>query len=295
MRDYETRIREVFQNRWSNPKNIHREDDNLALGWHFGYYERGFRTYKKAIINMNNYVDRLLEINDNNFRILDAGCGVGATTTHLAKKNPNSIFYGITLSSNEIIHAEKLKSKYNLKNAYFYQKSYNSTNFLNEYFNSIYALESVCYAINKTVFLKEMNRILKYNGKLIIIDALAQNNLTSQFCKNIRQKILGEKNSKNTVLTIDKFKEKLIDEGFEKIIIRDLIKSRNVKFSLLSFFIFHTSFRNFLDNTLEQIRQKSNKPLFFRWRFFYHFLFDYLLVILSRYSYFSIVAIKKGK
>ena len=64
MVDFETKTRKDYQKRWANPKVIHREDDNLALGWHFGYYEKGISSYKKAIINMNNYVSRLLEIND---------------------------------------------------------------------------------------------------------------------------------------------------------------------------------------------------------------------------------------
>jgi ubiquinone/menaquinone biosynthesis C-methylase UbiE len=293
MTDYETIIEDEYQNRWSNPKKIHRIDEYLTLGWHFGYYEKGFRSYKKAILNMNNYISKLLKINNSNFRILDAGCGVGATTTHLAKKHPNSRFYGITLSSNEIMFAEELKRKNDLKNINFYQKSYNLTDFPNEYFDGIYALESVCYAKNKTIFLKEMNRVLKKDGKLVIIDIFTQYDLSNQFCKNIGKKIFGVKKFKNYGVTIDVFKRFLINEGFGNIDIRDLIKSRNVKFSHVYFCIFQTSFKNFLRKTLEQIGQKSHKPLFFRLRFFYYLMLNYLLIIKSRFSYFSIVTIKK--
>jgi ubiquinone/menaquinone biosynthesis C-methylase UbiE len=296
MTDYETIIENEYQKRWSNPKKIHREDDNLILGWHFGYYEKGFRTYKKAILNMNNYISRLLEIkNHSNFKILDAGCGVGATTTHLAKKHPNSNFYGITLTSNEIKFAEKLKRKNNLKNIAYYQKSYNLTEFPNEYFDSIYALESASHATDETIFLKEMNRVLKKNGKLVIIDVFTQYDLSDQFCKNIKQKIYGVKKFKNYAETIDEFKGLLTKEGFGNIIIRNLIKSRNVKISHVYLCIFQNIFRNFRQNTLEQIGQKTQKPLFLKLRFFYFLLFKYLLVILSRFSYFSIVAIKKNK
>ena len=294
MTDIETIIENEYQKRWSNPKKIHREEDNLTLGWHFGYYEKGFRSVKKAILNMNNYISRLLEINNHsNFRILDAGCGVGATTIHLAKKHPNSNFYGITLTSNEIKFAEELKRKNDLKNIDFYQKSYNLTEFPNEYFDSIYALESVCHAKDETIFLKEMNRVLKKNGKLVIIDVFTQYDLSDQFCKNIKQKIYGVKKFKNYGGTIDVFKGLLIKEGFGNIIIRNLIKSRNVKISHVYLYIFQNIFRNFRQNTLEQIGQKTQKPLFLKCRFFYYLLFKFLLVILSRFSYFSIVAIKK--
>ena len=293
MVDFETRIRKDYQKRWANPKAIHREDDNLTLGWHFGYYETGIRSYKKAVVNMNNYVSRLLEINDNNFRILDAGCGVGATTVYLAKKHPNSIFYGITLSSNEIKHAEELKRKNNLKNTNFLQKSYNLTNFPDEYFDSIYALESASYSKDITMFIKEMNRILKKNGKLVIIDIFKQNDLPNQYCKNIRNKIFGEIKNKNFNVTIDVLKGFLSEEGFGNINIRNLIKSRNVKFSHLCFFNFQSTIRSAQNITLKKIREKSHKSLFFTWRFIYYLLIKYLLVIVCRYRFFSIVTNKK--
>jgi cyclopropane fatty-acyl-phospholipid synthase-like methyltransferase len=151
MTEFENHIKNEYHDLWSDPKNIHRDDKKIFMGWHFGYYEKGWRTYKKAVINMNNYVGRLLDINNNNYKVLDAGCGVGATLIHLAKKYTNSIFFGITLSSNEINLAENLKRKNNIKNINFYQQSYNNTDFPDEYFDCIYALETVCYAEDKDI------------------------------------------------------------------------------------------------------------------------------------------------
>ena len=85
MKDNETRTRKYYEKLWSDPQQIHREK-NPMIGWHQGYYEKGVRTYKQAALNMNNYVDRLLDIGEKNLRILDAGCGIGITAvsyTHL--------------------------------------------------------------------------------------------------------------------------------------------------------------------------------------------------------------------
>lgn len=289
---FEIRIREEFQKRWANPEDIIRENKNIDFGWHFGYYETGVRTYKKAILNMNNYIDRLLEINDNS-RILDAGCGVGATTAFLAKKHSKSIFYGITLSSNEIKCAEELKRKYNLKNTKFFQKSFNLTDFPDEFFDSIYALESASFSKDIVMFIKEMNRILKQNGKLIIIDIFKKYNLPNQFCKNLRNKVIEEKKSKNFNVTIDVLKGSLSKEGFENINIRNLIKSKNIKFSHLYFFLFQRTFRNVRYYILEKKGKKRHRSLFYIWWFIYYFLIKYIIIIVSGYRYFSIVTIKK--
>lgn len=291
--NFETKIKEEYQELWSDPKSIHRDDDKLFLGWHFGYYEKGHRTYKKAIINMNNYVGRLLDIKDNNYRILDAGCGVGATLLHLAKNYPNSNFFGVTLSSNEINLAENLKRKNNMKNVNFYQQSYNNTDFTDEYFDCVYALESTWYAKDKSVFFREMNRILKKNGKFIIIDMHRQNDLTNPFFINFRAKLIKEKNFKDARITIEKIKELLTKEGFKIIQIFDLIKQRNVKFYQIYFFMFYCLFKKFHHDVLKEIRQESYRPLFFRCKFFCHFMFIYSMVIFSRFSYFSIIAVKK--
>jgi len=138
-----------------------------------------------------------------------------------------------------------------------------------------------------------MYRILKKNGKLVIIDIFKQNDLPNQFCKDIKQNIIGGKKLKNFNVTIDVLKGFLSEEGFTNINIRNLIKSKNVKFSHLCFFHFLSIFRNMRHRILEKFGQKSHKPLVFSWHFFYYFLFKYLLVIVCRYRYFSIVTNKK--
>lgn len=62
--------------------NIHNE----TLAIHFGYYKKGIKTLKEAIMYMNDYVAELLLLkNKKGFHILDAGCGVGGTSIYLAK------------------------------------------------------------------------------------------------------------------------------------------------------------------------------------------------------------------
>jgi hypothetical protein len=138
-----------------------------------------------------------------------------------------------------------------------------------------------------------MNRILKKNGKLVIIDIFSQYSLSDHFYNKFKKRNIGEKNLENVMLTIDRLKEKLIAEGFRSIIINNLIKSRNVKFFHVYRFGFKKLFSSVQNETFEKIRQKSQKPLFFRWSFIYNVFFDYLLSIVARYSYFSIFAIKE--
>lgn len=278
---------------WSDVKKINREDENLALGWHFGYYEKGVKSFKKAIINMNDYIGRLLDINNGSLNILDAGCGIGGTVIYLAKKYPNSTFFGITLAPNEIAHAEKLKIKNNLKNIFFSQQSYHDTKFQAEFFDGIYALESFSYR-KDDLFLKEMNRILKKGGKIAIVDLFrCYTTNTNPYIRNLKFKILKENEHEKPGFTIYTVEKNLKQAGFENIKIYNLSKNKNVKYSQLYYFMIYYLFKNLHHQTQEKMVQKKYNSIFLIWKFFNRFIIKTLILIISKPGYYSITAVKK--
>ncbi len=286
--DREVKISNFYQNLWANPKKIRRERNPL-LGWHFVYYEKGVNSYKEAIINMNNYVGRLLNLNkDDKLTILDAGCGVGATVIHLSNKFLNSQFKGIALSSNEIKIANELKKENNSENTEFFQKSYLNTDFESDFFDCIYCLESATYAEDKQIFLKEMNRVLKKNGRFVVIDIFRKNNLINPLTKAVNNKILKEEKYNRPHITIDIFSKLLEENDFTNVKTINLLKTKNVKTLIFYGFCFQLIFQE----AINEYKKKSNF-LSYIWKVINRFTFVTLFFIISKPGYYSIISIKK--
>jgi len=90
--DSEKKIQYYYDNLWSVGKKISHK--NIDIGYHFGFYDKGFITYYDAVQNMNNYIGKLLGLQyGESLKNLDVGCGVGATSRYLAKKIPSLSFY----------------------------------------------------------------------------------------------------------------------------------------------------------------------------------------------------------
>ncbi len=286
----EEAIGKEYEDLWADPKKIKRHNRHVTLGWHLGFYEHGVKSYNEAVINMNNYVGKLLNITDNSSRILDAGCGVGATTIHLAAQYPNCHFFGITLSKNELAYAEKLKAKYKLTNTTFFQQSYYYTKFPSRYFDGVFALESACYA-NEKLFLKEMKRILKENGKLVVIDFFRTCDVDNRYIRAIVTTILKEQNyvGRRTIFT---FKEQLTHLKFTQITSTDLLQTGNVKWYFVYGFLFQYLFKHLLEETKENIRKKKTHSFLSIGIFLYRFFFRMIILLLTRTRYYAITAVK---
>jgi len=289
----EKQLEKKYQKLWSDPKKIGRKDQNLALGWHFGYYEKGIKTHEEALINMNNYVKRLLNINNKNVNVLDVGCGVGSTVIHLAKQNPKSTFYGITLAQNEIKFAQKLKTENNLKNTYFSLQSYSKTEFQDNFFDVIYALESFCYTDEFQNLLKEMSRILSPGGKIAIIDVFRTRDCTYPPIKKIRYKMLNEHNYDKPKSTIYSLENSLKQEGFENIKIQNLSKNKNIRYFYLYAGLLYLLNRVLYQKFQERMTQKKHNSIILAGEFVNHFIASILILIHSKPSYYSITAVKK--
>ena len=140
--------------------------------FHFGFYEKGFRTHFEAILHMNDVAWELLGLDGTkSLHVLDAGCGIGGTSIYLAKKYPSINFTGISIVPSEIQRAEELAIHNKVEeNTRFLVNNFCATTFSDERFDGIIALESLNYARETNIAIKEFYRVLKPGGRLVILD-----------------------------------------------------------------------------------------------------------------------------
>ena len=145
------------------------------LSMHYGYWDQKSTSLRSALENMNRQVANLAEISAGDY-ILDAGCGVGGSAFYLAQ-NFDCHVHGISLSQKQVDFANlKAREKGMEAKTKFSVNDYTCTEFADESFDLVWALESACHATDKTAFLREAFRILKPQGRLVMGDFFRLNN-----------------------------------------------------------------------------------------------------------------------
>lgn len=159
-----------YERFWSKSELWWETDKTLAI--HLGYYEKGIRSHTDAVLHMNDLSWDLLELDAQKpVHILDAGCGVGGTSIYLAEKYPQVSFTGITIVPTHTIMAQRFADKRHVThNTRFLLENYCQTSFPDDSFDGIIALESINYARSNEDLLKELYRVLKPGGRLVVID-----------------------------------------------------------------------------------------------------------------------------
>jgi cyclopropane fatty-acyl-phospholipid synthase-like methyltransferase len=140
---------------------------NLSL--HYGIWDEDTRNFEESLINTNRVLCRAGRISEQD-RVLDAGCGVGGAAMFLAQEK-NAEVVGISLSQKQIDIANDIAVKKNLtERTSFLVMDYSNTDFEDESFDVVWACESVCHAQDKLDFIKEVFRLLRVGGRLILSD-----------------------------------------------------------------------------------------------------------------------------
>lgn len=139
------------------------------MAMHYGFWEIGVKSLSQALQRENQVLAKLAKIKKED-RVLDAGCGVGGSAIFLAKTFGCQII-GVTLSSHQVEMARKNAKKHGVEDlAAFKVMDFSKTNFKNDYFDVVWAIESVCHSPDKKKFVKEACRILKPGGRLAVAD-----------------------------------------------------------------------------------------------------------------------------
>lgn len=127
------------------------------------YYDRGiFKGWNKKIEKETIEIANIKR----NSRILDAGCGIGNLLMLLQGLKKNLKLYGIDISEEMLrIARKKLKNKAKLKLI-----ALEKINFKDNYFDYIFSVDSFHHYANYDSVMRNFHRVLKKNGRLIVVD-----------------------------------------------------------------------------------------------------------------------------
>lgn len=142
---------------------------------HFGFFRRGMNPFDRESMleQMNLEVLALLQPTGASPRILDMGCGLGATLRAIARSLPTADLHGITLIPWQLDQARCLNASTSAtQHIELALANYEHTSFLSNTFDAVYAIESSCYGIGsaKPRFIREAHRLLRPGGRIVVAD-----------------------------------------------------------------------------------------------------------------------------
>lgn len=147
---------------------------NLVAGGHrhFGYNEEKKYWYiPNACVAMIDYLAKYAGIKSGE-SVLDAGCGEGKTALRIAE-NTGAKVTGIDLVPRSIEIAKASARKSSAKTDYLIA-DYNDIPFKDETFDVVYTLETFTHTSDPEKTIKELLRVLRPGGRLVIFDYTIQ-------------------------------------------------------------------------------------------------------------------------
>lgn len=195
---------------------------------HFGYYKWGKSLFhlEPMLHHLNEEIFGRLQLDKIQLpMVLDAGCGLAASSRYMARKRPDAYFYGVTITPWQINFGEKLNEKegfadqISLLNADFQEMP-----IAGEAFDAAFAIESACYAdgSDKKRLLNEMGRVLRTGGRFVVADGFLKNTRPLPFgLRHIYQKNMDCWALKE-LANLEQFVQAMYDAGFINIKVEDV-------------------------------------------------------------------------
>ena len=190
------------------------------------YNVEGLLRKKNIFDHFDQYVKNHISPDD---KILDYGCGPGTFSIKMSKMTKN-IVCGVDISENFINECGRLKKKLNLKNFMPSAISPGSLPFKDNTFDKILLFHVIHHLEDIEKNFKEINRVLKKNGKIIIYEPNKLNPLIAliHLIDPVERGLLSLGTKKKYIKIFNKFNLHCIDFRFSGIIVGPNSKILNI-------------------------------------------------------------------
>lgn len=214
MKENNSAIIEYYEKSQSSYDLIWMNKRNLAM--HYGFWDKDTKNLHEALINENKAVAESLDIKKGDI-VLDAGCGVGGTAIWIAE-NYGVKVVGINIVEKQIKLAKKYAKDRGVENLVdFHVRDFCKTGFADGYFTKIYGVESICHANSKEKLLKELFRVLKPAGRVVVADSFLKKGNLSRKDKS-KLDIWCEGWAVPNVISVPDFKKFIVTTGYKSVI-----------------------------------------------------------------------------
>lgn len=153
--------------------------------------------------------------------VLELATGKGSNSLYLAKKYPNTTFYGLDLPNGQLnINNRLFRGVKNLKMGFGDYHKLN--NYETDKYDIVFVIEGLCHSSKKELVANEVLRLLKKGGLFIVIDGFLNKEVNELNKDELLAKQLTEKGMMvESFENIDEVKEKIKSIGFNLIYERD--------------------------------------------------------------------------
>ncbi|MCU0415740.1 MAG: methyltransferase domain-containing protein [Cytophagaceae bacterium] len=155
----------------------HVSEDHYRFFWklqkahalHYGYWDDTTKSFVQALNKINDVMATSVSIQPGE-KVVDAGCGIGGSVVWLATHRQAKVT-GITLSDKQCAQGNKRIQRLGIGYlAELKVDDFTSMNIEDQSVDVVWAIESICHAADKQLFLKEAYRVLKPGGRLVMAD-----------------------------------------------------------------------------------------------------------------------------